>query len=77
MPVLAGDGSLMTSFACIAREFNSYFSGVFIVENVSHIHEPVVVYDGPDTLEEIVFTPAEVEAKLVELDPTKVPGPAD
>ena len=74
-PVLAGDGSLVTSSAGIAREFNSYFSGVFTVEDVSHIPDPVVVYDGPNTLDETVVTPAEVEAKLRELDPNKVPGP--
>lgn len=74
-PVMSDAGNLVTSNAGIAREFNSYFTSVFTVEDVVNIPAPVVVYDGLDTLSEIRCTVPEIVAKIGDLDPNKAAGP--
>ena len=58
----------------MAREFNTYFSNVFTVEDIDNIPDPVIVHAGENTLTDIDCAEPEVEAKLKELKPDKAAG---
>ena len=73
-PVVSDAGHLVTSNPDIAREFNSYFSSVFTVED-GNIPAPVISYDGEDALRQVRCTELEVVAKIRALDPNKAAGP--
>ena len=74
-PVLDDNGTLVTSSGDIASAFNQYFSGVFTVEDIADIPEPVIVYDGEDMLTTIRCTVPEIVAKIGALHPNKAAGP--
>ena len=73
-PIRSSQGVLVTSDADIAAELNSYFVSVFTREDTVVTPDPVVTYDGQETLTEIVCTVEEVAAKLGQLDPNKAAG---
>ena len=63
-PVFSVDGHLLTNDEEMAREFNTYFSNVFTVEDIDNIPYIVIVHVGENTLTDIDFAEPEVEAKL-------------
>ena len=73
-PVLE-DGDLVSTAVGLAGAFNRYFTGVFTVEDVAEIPEPVVVYGGDDNLTVIRCTVPEIVAKIGALRPNKAAGP--
>ena len=73
-PVFSVDGHLLTIDEEMAREFNTYFSNVFTVEDIDNIPDPVIVHAGENTLTNIDCAEPEVEAKLKELNPDKAAG---
>ena len=73
-PVFSIDGHLLTNDEEMAREFNTYFSNVFTVEDIDNIPDPVIVHAGENTLTDIDCAEPEVEAKLKELKPDKAAG---
>ena len=70
-PVFSVDGYLLTNDENMAREFNTYFSNVFTVEDIDNIPDLVIVHAGENTLTDIDCAEPEVEAKLKELKPDK------
>ena len=67
------DGHLLTNDE-IAREFNTYFSNIFTVEDEDNIPDPVIVHASENTLTVIDCAEPEVEAKLKKLKPDKAAG---
>lgn len=74
-PVVDDNGFLVTSDAQIASEFNNYFVSVFTTEDVANVPNPVITYNGEDSLVEIRCTESEIEEKIKALNPNKAPGP--
>ena len=73
-PVFSVDGHLLTNDGEMAREFNTYFSNVFTVEDIDNIPDPAIVHAGENNLTDIDCAEPEVEAKLKELKPDKAAG---
>ena len=73
-PVFSADGHLLTNDEEMVREFNSYISNVFTVEDVDNTPNPVIVHVSENTLTDIECAEPEVEAKLKELKPDKAAG---
>ena len=73
-PVFSVDGHLLTNDEEMAREFNTYFSNVFTVEDIDNIPDPAIIHAGENTLTDIDCAEPEVEAKLKELKPDKAAG---
>lgn len=73
-PVFSSDGHLVTDDEGMAREFNTYFSNVFTVEDEDNIPDPVIVHGDENTLTDIDCSEPEVELKLKELKPDKAAG---
>ena len=48
-PVFSADGHLLTNDEEMDREFNTYFSNVFTVEDIDNIPDPVIVQEGENT----------------------------
>ena len=47
------DGHLLTNDEEMVREFNNYFSNVFIVDDVDNIPDPVIVHAVENTITDI------------------------
>lgn len=73
-PLKKADGTETVSNVEVANEFNAYFARVFTVED-DFLPDPVVRYEGEDTLTEVHCTAHEIAAKLKVLKVDKAPGP--
>ena len=67
--------NLVTDSKEQANILHRWYCSVFTREDLGNIPEAVDVYEGADTLEEVVITREKVKKKLVNLKPKSAPGP--
>jgi ribonucleotide reductase alpha subunit len=60
-PIRDLDGILQNDDNVKASLFNMYFSSVYTVENLEHIPEPKLIYNGDACLENIICTRADMQ----------------
>ena len=74
-PLKDSQQNLVTDSKDQANILNRWYCSVFTREDLENVPEAVDVYDGPDTLEEVVITSEKVKKKLLNLKPKSAPGP--
>ena len=74
-PLRGKDNKLVTDSKEQANVLNNWYCSVFTREDTSQVPEAAEVFQGNDTLEDMVITRDRVKKKLLALKPKSAPGP--